>query len=67
VQSFEHLVKKIGVGGLVRRVKSPQEPVAPINDGAGGVNAVIPIKSGIAVALTAALRRGVAEEFPQRN
>src|SRR5258708_15231500 len=65
-QSVEHFVEQCGLGWLVRRVESAEQAIAPTNSRTGRVDAMLPIKVSIAVALATAFRSRVANDFPQR-
>jgi len=65
MQSIKHLAKQSCFGGLIRRMEDAEQTVAPAYRCACRVDSMFPIKFGVAVALTAALRSRVADEVPE--
>src|ERR1700674_1825945 len=57
-------MKERRLGGLVRRMKHPQQAIPPTNGGTCRVDPVIPIVLHIAITLPATARRGITNKLP---
>ena len=59
----ENLVKKRGLGGLVRGKEHAGEAILPRHSGSGRIDAMVPIEIDVSVALPLAIGHGLAYEL----